>query len=103
MDAMQKDLLFYNIFCSRSAFVVFNVKVDSFTLGECFKPGHIYCRMVNKHIVTIVLFDKTKTLFVAKPFNSSLCQNLTLLKSTFDPYESCSENDQIQPLPQAII
>lgn len=103
MDAMQKDLLLYNIFSSRSAFVFFNVKVDPFTLGKCFKSRHVYSRMVNKNIVPLVLLNKTKTLFVAKPFNSSLCQNLTLLKSTFDPYESCSENDQKQPLPQAII
>lgn len=81
---MQKDLLLYNIFCSRSAFVFFNVKVDPFSLGECFKPGHVNCRMVNKHIIPIVLLDKPETFFVAKPFNCSLCQNLTLLKSAFD-------------------
>jgi hypothetical protein len=68
-----------DIYCAGSFLTLLNLKANALAFGQRFPTCALNRAEVDEYISPFIILDKTKALFVIKPFNFSLCQSRTLL------------------------
>ena len=66
-----------DVFGRRPSAALFNFEAHPLTFIQALETFHIDGRVVDEYIATIVLFNKTESLFVIKPLNNPFCHGDT--------------------------
>jgi len=67
------------IYCTGALLTLLNLKADPLAFGQRFPTSTLNRAEVDEYVPPFIILDKTKSLFVIKPFNFTLCQSRTLL------------------------
>jgi hypothetical protein len=74
-----KVLLSSDIYRSGTFIALLYIKGHPIAFAQAFKAGCVDTRMMDKHIRSVFLFDKTVTLTVIKPLYYTTCHDYILL------------------------